>query len=103
MTNKDKSKSIGLEIVRFLIVGVAATVFDFLTKLLAAKGLTALGIDGEIYVNGNIQILTKAGLNYTLSIVCGFIIGVIVNYILSRVWVFQNVADKKTVDKNNKK
>ena len=102
MTNKDKSKSIGLEIVRFLIVGVAATIFDFLTKLLAAKGLTALGIDGEIYVNGNIQILTKAGLNYTLSIVCGFIIGVIVNYILSRIWVFQNVADKKKANSTGK-
>ena len=102
MSKQDKSKSVGLEIVRFLVVGVLATIFDFVTKLFAAKGLSAVGIDGDIYVNGEMQLLTKAGLNYTLSIVCGFVIGVIVNYILSRVWVFQNVADQKKANSTGK-
>ncbi|MBP5091995.1 MAG: DUF1508 domain-containing protein [Bacilli bacterium] len=98
MSTKDKSKSVGLEIVRFLVVGVLATMFDFATKLFAANGLAYIGIDGEIYADGK----TPAGLNYTLSIVCGFVVGVIVNYVLSRIWVFQNVEDKKKANSSGK-
>ena len=102
MSTNAKSKSVGLEIIRFLVVGVIATIFDFFTKLLAAKGLFALGIDGAIYENGTINFFSKGGLNYTLSIICGFIVGVIVNYIFSRIWVFQNVADQKKANSTSK-
>ncbi len=96
MTNEvGKEKSIGREVLRFLVVGVIATIFDFLTKLVSATILSKLGLDGEIYSAGNWNIFSLAGLNYTLSIILGFIVGVLVNYLLSRIWVFQNVEDKK--------
>ncbi len=89
-----QEQSIVREVIRFLVVGVIATIFDFLTKLIAAKVFSALGMDGEIYSDGSFNLFSLAGLNYTLSIVCGFIIGVLVNYLLSRIWVFQNVEDR---------
>ncbi|MBP5217180.1 MAG: DUF1508 domain-containing protein [Bacilli bacterium] len=90
-----QQQSILREIIRFLVVGVIATIFDFLTKLVAARIFSNLGMDGEIYENGSFNLISLAGLNYTLSIVCGFVIGVLVNYLLSRIWVFQNVEDRQ--------
>ncbi|MBO4540473.1 MAG: DUF1508 domain-containing protein [Bacilli bacterium] len=89
-----QEQSILREVIRFLVVGVIATIFDFLTKLVAAKIFSTIGLDGEIYSGGTFNLFSPAGLNYTLSIVCGFIIGVLVNYLLSRIWVFQNVEDR---------
>ena len=90
-----REQSIAREVLRFLVVGVIATIFDFLTKLVAAKIFSIFGIDGILYNNGQWNLFSLAGLNYTLSIVSGFVIGVLINYLLSRIWVFQNVADKR--------
>ena len=76
-----QEQSILREVIRFLVVGVIATIFDFLTKLVAAKIFSTIGLDGEIYSGGTFNLFSPAGLNYTLSIVCGFIIGVLVNII----------------------
>ena len=67
-----------LEILRFLVIGIVATIFDFLTKTLVA-GLTKSW---------------NATFNFGVSILAGFVVGVIVNYVFSVLWVFQNVADK---------
>jgi putative flippase GtrA len=74
------------EIVRFLVIGIVATIFDFLTKLLVS-GLMK-------NVNGYVSL--------GVSTLAGFIIGVAVNYIFSILWVFQNVADKNAAKKQSK-
>ncbi|MGI6644868.1 MAG: GtrA family protein [Bacilli bacterium] len=76
------------EIVRFVIVGGIATIADFAVSSLFLY---------VIYTsNETVQILwmtfTK---KVILSTIMGFIVGVIVNYILSIVVVFKNVANKK--------
>lgn len=66
------------EIIRFLVIGIVATICDFVTKLVAS-GLMK-NIRSEVSIG--------------VSTICGFIVGVIVNYVFSVLWVFQNVADK---------
>ena len=81
-----KNYSHSAEIVRFLIIGIVATIFDFLTKLLASgllKGLNEWTV-------------------LTISTLAGFAVGVIVNYVFSILWVFQNVEDKGTAKKQSK-
>ena len=79
----DKSKSLPLEIIRFLIIGVVATIFDAGTRLLMA------------YLLKDTPDLVCTG----VSVLAGFIVGVIVNYIFSIIWVFQNVKDKNKAKK----
>lgn len=68
------------EILRFVVVGIIATVVDFVTKLLITS------------VIGNaLEDVYKQLIGYT----CGFTLGVIVNYILSTFWVFKNVDSKQ--------
>jgi putative flippase GtrA len=83
-TSKKDSKS--LEIIRFLVIGVVATGFDFLTKLLVSSWMK--GLDSWLILG--------------ISTLAGFVIGVIVNYIFSILWVFQNVADKGAAKKQSK-
>src|SRR5574344_1979371 len=83
-TTKKDSK--GLEIIRFLVIGVVATGFDFLTKLLVSSWMKGL----------------NSWLILGVSTLAGFIIGVAVNYIFSILWVFQNVADKNAAKKQSK-
>src|SRR5574344_2828645 len=83
-TTKKDSK--GLEIIRFLVIGVVATGFDFLTKLLVSSWMKGL----------------NSWLILGVSTLAGFVIGVIVNYIFSILWVFQNVADKGAAKKQSK-
>jgi putative flippase GtrA len=74
------------EIIRFLVIGIVATIFDFLTKLLVS------GLMKNANERANLGVSTLAG----------FIIGVAVNYIFSVLWVFQNVADKNAAKKQSK-
>ena len=74
------------EIIRFLVIGIVATGFDFLTKLLISSWMKGLN---EWLILG-------------VSTLAGFVIGVIVNYIFSVLWVFQNVADKGVAKKQSK-
>src|SRR5574344_2875001 len=83
-TTKKDSKS--LEIIRFLVIGVVATGFDFLTKLLVSSWMKGL----------------NSWLILGVSTLAGFVIGVIVNYIFSILWVFQNVADKQAAKTQSK-
>lgn len=73
------------EVIRFLIVGVIATIFDLLTKLIINS------VIGDNLKNLKSEQLLKTFIGYT----CGFIIGVIINYLLSTFWVFKNVKNKK--------
>ncbi|MFA6620094.1 MAG: GtrA family protein [Bacilli bacterium] len=82
--SKKESKS--LEILRFLIIGLVATGFDFLTKLLVSSWMKGLN---EWLILG-------------VSTLAGFVIGVIVNYVFSVLWVFQNVADQGAAKKQSK-
>lgn len=75
----EKTYSNKKEILRFIIVGVIATIFDYVTKILVTSAI------GD-----------KLSDNYKTLIgyACGFIVSVIVNYILSTFFVFKNVEDK---------
>lgn len=83
LTNKQYSNR--MEILRFLIVGIIATIFDLLTKLIVN---TVIGDSLNSLNDGN---FTKTFLGY----LAGFIVGVIINYLLSTFWVFKNVKDDK--------
>ena len=68
------------ELIRFLITGVVCAAADFLTTslfLMILKGLA------ENY----------AWLQSAISLLAGFIVGVILNYILSTYWVFKGKQD----------
>ena len=77
---KEKKISTGNEVVRFIITGAACALLDFLTSY------------------GVLALLNKAGLQgfwaTAISTTCGFIVGVILNYILSTFWVFKNVSEE---------
>jgi putative flippase GtrA len=85
-TTQSKKDSSTLEILRFLVIGVVATLFDFLTKLL----VSGLMKDANEW------------LSLGISTLAGFVVGVIVNYVFSILWVFQNVADKNAAKKQSK-
>lgn len=79
---KEENKiSRGNELVRFLITGVVCALIDFLTSY------------------GVLALLNKSGLEglwaIAISTTCGFILGVIANYLLSTFWVFKNVSNKE--------
>lgn len=75
------SKNVKLEILRFLVIGVVATIFDAATRLLIS------------HLMRNIQ-EPLAWLTIVVPVFVGFVVGVIVNYVFSILWVFQNVEDK---------
>ena len=78
---EEKKISRGNELVRFLITGVVCALIDFLTSY------------------GVLALLNKGGLQgfwaTAISTTCGFILGVIANYLLSTFWVFKNVSNKE--------
>lgn len=80
----DKKTSLKWELIRFAITGVICALFDYLVCQLVIMGFNLAKADA---------ILTTI-----ISTGAGFIIGVILNYILSTYWVYQNV-DK---DQNTK-
>jgi putative flippase GtrA len=77
------------EIVRFIIVGVIATIADYGTSLIF-KYL--------IYKDPGQWVILGIAFtrNLTVATLAGFVVGVIVNYIMSIFFVFKNVANKKT-------
>ncbi|MFA5421495.1 MAG: GtrA family protein [Bacilli bacterium] len=78
----NRKKSLILEIVRFVVVGVIATLLDY-----GAYSLLALAIPA-------------AWPTISETILCttfGFLVSVIANYLLSVLWVFQNVDKKADV------
>ncbi|HOC81075.1 MAG TPA: GtrA family protein [Bacilli bacterium] len=78
----NQRKSIIREIIRFVVVGVIATVLDYGTY-----SLLALAIPNDWSPIVETVICTAMG----------FFISVIANYILSVLWVFQNVDQKADV------
>ena len=72
----DKKTNRGLELIRFLICGVAAALTDYLFCQLMV--LLLHNHLSEIWVT-------------IISTAVGFIFGVVVNYLISTFWVYQNV------------
>lgn len=74
------------ELFRFLVCGIVAALFDYLTcQLIVMACGNALGSFWTI----------------ALSTMAGFIVGVVTNYIISVLWVYQNVD--KSINKKSKK
>lgn len=82
----DKKKNRGLELVRFLICGVAAALTDYLVCQLMVLALH--NVLSEVWTT-------------IISTAIGFIFGVAVNYLISTFWVYQNV-DKDVNTKSKK-
>ena len=80
--NKDQM----MEIVRFLVIGVVATIADAGTRLVISYLMRDLN-----------EFLTTG-----VSVIAGFVVGVIVNYVFSIIWVFQNVKDKNAAKTQSK-
>lgn len=78
---ENKKISLGHEVIRFLITGVACALTDFLVCELF---LTICKSMNDIWKG-------------IISTSAGFIVGVILNYILSTYWVFKGVKDEKAV------
>ncbi len=76
-----EAKFIGWELFRFALVGVVAAIADFLTTSTTRTALSATGL--STIKNGNIIITT-------IAVTAGFIVGVIVNYILSVYMVYKS-------------
>jgi len=82
----DKSKNGKLELLRFIICGVVAALTDYLVSQLIVLLL------GD-KLSGTWVIVISTGI--------GFIVSVIVNYLISTYWVYQNV-DKNVKTKSGK-
>lgn len=78
--SENKDKKISLEIIRFAITGVISAAIDFITCYIVTVLLKKTSMNDTLIV--------------AISTLIGFIVSVIVNYILSTVWVFKNVKDK---------
>ena len=76
MNTKDSNR---WELVKFLITGVACAIADYLTSVLYLKICSGL----------------PEALKSAISLLAGFIVGVILNYILSTYWVFKGKQDSK--------
>lgn len=84
------------EIVRFVIVGGIATVVDFLTMSLVLYGMQpAIYPDFlSIFLGGTEEPSTLATV---LGTACGFLVGLLFNYILSVLFVYKEKGKSKTV------
>ena len=78
---KEEKISTGNELIRFIITGAVCALIDFFTSY------------------GILALLNKVGLQgfwaTAISTTCGFVVAVIINYLLSTYWVFKNVSDKE--------
>ena len=81
ITENEKKISNGNELVRFIVTGALCALLDFLVSYGVLALLNNLAING---------VLATA-----ISTTTGFIIGVVVNYLLSTFWVFKNVSNKE--------
>ena len=82
----DKKTSRGLELVRFLVCGVAAALTDYLFSQLIV--LLLHDTISKVWVT-------------VISTAVGFLFGVAVNYLISTFWVYQNV-DKSIKTKSKR-
>jgi putative flippase GtrA len=74
---------------RVLLFGATASVLHQFTRYLVVGGLAFLLDFGSLYL------LTEfAGLHYLISAAVAFLIGLVANYCLSRLWVF----DRRTLE-----
>ncbi len=80
----DKKKNIWYELLRFCVTGLVSALFDYLTCQLIILAFSNANINQYA-----VTAISTAG---------GFVIGVIINYLMSTFWVYQNV-DKKTKTK----
>ena len=76
MNTKDSNR---WELIKFLITGVACAIADYLTSVLFLKICDGL----------------PDALKSAISLLAGFIVGVILNYILSTYWVFKGKQDSE--------
>ena len=85
------------EILRFVIVGVVCTIIDFgigyVLRFAFVNNLNAVDAQGNYLSTSGHYIATA------ICIAAGFIVSVIVNYFLSKGWVFQNVDKEKNYGK----
>jgi putative flippase GtrA len=93
IAKKEKKRtSKGAEVFRFIVVGVLCSAIDFLIQYLFGKifstNLALMGKQGDVTGWGS-YVSTAIGVSV------GFIVSMIVNFILSRCWVFQNVEKGK--------
>lgn len=93
VVKKEKKRtSKGSEVFRFIVVGIICSAIDFLIQYafgrLFANNLALLGKQGDVTGWGS-YVSTAIGVSI------GFIVSMIVNFILSRCWVFQNVEKGK--------
>lgn len=87
-----KKKNVGLEILRFIVVGVICTLIDFAVNL-AVVWLLAFLFNNHDQVTSLIIV--------GIATATGFLVSCIVNFFLSKCWVYQNV-DKKVYEKKGK-
>lgn len=73
----DKKKGLLFELIRFSITGLVCALFDYLICQLVILAFN--------------NSLADKWLITAVSTACGFVVGVILNYILSTFWVYQNV------------
>lgn len=71
------------EIFRFLLVGGLATIADWLVSFIVSA------ITPEIMIS-------SWNVKDTLATICGFVVGLIINYILSIVFVYKNKKDENS-------
>lgn len=83
-----KNKNIWGELLRFVVVGVVATIIDLVVELVVVYGLgyTPLVDMAE----------TGSYIIWAIAVAVGFLVSNLANYFLSFIWVFQNVDRKKT-------
>lgn len=97
-----KKKSPFGEIVRFVITGVICTAIDFGIEYgLGVLFSTNLSVLGSKEVNGNIVPGYGSYIAIALCVIIGFTVSLLVNFFLSRKWVFQNVD--KSINYNTAK
>ncbi|HBB05052.1 MAG TPA: hypothetical protein DCZ41_00395 [Firmicutes bacterium] len=82
LKKEKRKKSHGLEILRFIVVGILCTAIDFFSQFALMKwafpSLIEQGAWGEY-------------LSWGLSVTIAFIIANVINFVFSRLWVYQNV------------
>lgn len=81
----EKNKKISLEIIRFIITGIIATIIDF--------GVFSL-----------VAVFIPDSFNFWKTFICtagGFLVSLVVNYLLSAFWVYKNVD--KSINKKSPK
>lgn len=87
-----KKKNIFGELLRFVVVGVLCTVVDFVCQLLMLKAF-----------ENNLSLIDNWGsyAAFAIAILVAFAVSTVVNFMFSRLWVFQNV-DKNINTKSAK-